>query len=230
MNANRIEYQIWAIQSLSKVNPDKTHQIWSDVAQWAVPGYQRWKNHEHRVHVLGEKNYGDMLAFSDRETALLALQHARIDPCHPHPYGQHFGTPGGLIDRLKYRVVERYVLMTQRNVEVPIKVWTAAYRPFRMGGDPHAPIMAEADAEGPYEAGRGVSVYVVRSPLTQQIYIAEEETGAFIGDSLEQVRADIAATTEDVIAAQRVDARAMRARADLISAARFWDMMKRAKD
>lgn len=114
MRADRIEYTVYVVQAYG--SSGGSQKYWYDIADWAVPGYKRWKNHPQRVGYLGEKFWSDMLVFTERATALEALAHGRVDPCHQIRRYYDLET----IDRpKKLRVVERRVLMEQRAVTAP---------------------------------------------------------------------------------------------------------------
>lgn len=102
MRANQIEYTVYVLQAYDSMGGPN---IWFDIADWAVPGYKRWKDHPHRVGYLGEKFHTNTLTFTDPDTALVALYYARHDPIHKMRDVK--------VDRRPYRVVERHVLKTQ---------------------------------------------------------------------------------------------------------------------
>lgn len=106
MQANRIEYTVYVLQAYFSIGGP--HKAWRDIADWAVPGYARWKKHQHRVDYVGEHFCTGTLVFDNRDTALLALYHARHDPIHKMRDHK--------IDLKPYRIVERHVLMEQVEV------------------------------------------------------------------------------------------------------------------
>jgi hypothetical protein len=52
MREDRIEYTIYVIQAYGSMGGEQKY--WYDIADWAVPGYQTWKDHPNRVGYLGE--------------------------------------------------------------------------------------------------------------------------------------------------------------------------------
>ena len=102
-----------------------------------------------------------------------------------------------------------------------VQVYTLAYFPFTMGGNVWQPIACVVDATGPYAIGRGYRAYVVTAP-NGETFVAEAETGAFVGPSLKQVRREVRAgdpaEMDRKIAKSRTDA----ANARAISADEFW--------
>ena len=75
-------------------------------------------------------------------------------------------------------------------------IWMRSYSPFAMGGDVHAPVGIKTKLDGPFDIGKGYSVYLAKSPDGLTVAI-EPETGAVIGDSLEDVREDVSAPDHD---------------------------------
>ena len=109
-----------------------------------------------------------------------------------------------------------------------VKIWTRAYRPFIMGGNVHAPIGCEVDASGPYALGAGYMGYLVVSP-TGRTFVAEKTSGALVGPSLQEVRADVAAASWRVMEKQVDEALKLRESVVWLEADRFWRMMARDK-
>jgi hypothetical protein len=60
-----------------------------------------------------------------------------------------------------------------------------------MGGDVHTPIATRATATGPFPLGQGFKGYLVVAP-SGRTFVAESTTGGIVGDTLENVREDIA--------------------------------------
>lgn len=106
-----------------------------------------------------------------------------------------------------------------------VKVFTRDYRPFILGGDVHQPMAAEIAASGPYALGKGFSGYLIKSPKGKT-FIAEATTGALVGPTLEEVRADIKAGKKSVMTKQVEQARELAARARTVSANEFWERLK----
>jgi hypothetical protein len=106
-------------------------------------------------------------------------------------------------------------------------VWTLAHRPFIMGGNCNGPIGIEVAVGEQIPLGKGYFGYVVVSPKTGKTYVAEVETGAFVGNSVAAVRDDIASAADNVMQQQMVDARELRETADKVDADYFWRLLER---
>lgn len=110
--------------------------------------------------------------------------------------------------------------------EGKVRIWTEAYSPFICGGDVHAPISTEVYAGDPVGIGMGVGVYVVVSPVSGKTYICETITGAIVGDSIKQVKADVASADPAVLAEQVAHAEERVKDARCISNEKFWSMFR----
>lgn len=110
-------------------------------------------------------------------------------------------------------------------------VWTQAYCPFSLGGSVHRPIGVEINASmlDSVDLGRGYRGFIITSPRTGATYVAEAETGAFIGTDLEEVRDDIQAADERVMTRQIVSARVMSKSVSVQPPDRFWGLLGRNK-
>jgi hypothetical protein len=108
---------------------------------------------------------------------------------------------------------------------VKIKIWTRAYRPLMVAGDPHTPVACMVEATGPYLLGSGYQGYVVMAP-NGQTYVAERHTGALVGPDLETVRKDILTADHSVMDKQLADAAVSVKRASVLSADEFWKLMR----
>jgi len=106
-----------------------------------------------------------------------------------------------------------------------LTIWTEAYRPFIMGGDVNAPIATEVEVDEPVDVGHGIQVYEITSP-SGQTHIAEATTGAFVGTSLKQVKADVLMGDPKVMKKQIKDAMERFKRADHLSPEKFWSMFR----
>lgn len=106
-----------------------------------------------------------------------------------------------------------------------LQVWTMYYNAFVMGGSCHQPIACEVPVTKPVALGKGYKGYVITSPKGET-HIAESETGAFVGTSLAQVRADIAEASEQVMRDQIAGARKLAAKAKLLPADEFWSKFR----
>lgn len=107
-----------------------------------------------------------------------------------------------------------------------IKVWTEAYRPFVMGGRVRYPVMAEVEATGPHALGKGYFGYLITAPDGSTL-VAESETGALVGPTLEEVKADIKSATKQIMKEQIEHARERVKIAEQTSADNFWKMLRK---
>ena len=108
-----------------------------------------------------------------------------------------------------------------------MRIWTEAYRPFLMGGDVHAPVSTEMEMEldGLIDIGHGLQAYLIVDP-EGQTHVAESTTGAFIGTTIDQVRADLEAADPEVVRQQIEDAKERVKKADYIEPEQFWSLFK----
>jgi hypothetical protein len=104
-------------------------------------------------------------------------------------------------------------------------IWTEAYMPFIMGGDVNGPICTEVEVGQRYDVGGGYYAYEIESP-SGATYVAESETGAFIGTSILDVVLDISAADPEVMAKQIEDARERAKAAQPLSNEKFWSMFR----
>lgn len=72
------------------------------------------------------------------------------------------------------------------------EAWTLAYFPFTMGGNVWRPMRTKVEVTGPYDLGKGFEGYLCLGP-NGATKVIEKECGAVVGDSLEEVKSDIAA-------------------------------------
>lgn len=99
-------------------------------------------------------------------------------------------------------------------------IWTRGYSPFIMGGDVNAPVGCDMECT-PVKLGRGFNGLTVDTPKGNLI-VAEMETGAIVGNSLEQVKEDIQHGNMDIMLQQIQDAKLLLPKARHISAEEFW--------
>lgn len=109
------------------------------------------------------------------------------------------------------------------------KIYTLSYQPFVMGGDVWQPIAATVEVDGPYEIGGGYKAYVAEAP-NGKIFVAEEQSGALIGPSLEEVREDVRTGDIDIMKQQVADAIVQSKNAEIIEEEEFWRRLKCLKD
>ena len=86
------------------------------------------------------------------------------------------------------------------------QVWTMGYFPMIMGGDIHQPMITKVKAIAEMPIGKGFKAFSFKTPKGT-IRIAESVTGAIVGDSFEEVIADVKFTTKKVMEKQIADAK-----------------------
>jgi hypothetical protein len=108
-----------------------------------------------------------------------------------------------------------------------MKIWTEAYRPWIMGGDCNAPISCEMDVIGPFDLGKGYQGFLAISPLGKT-FVAEGETGAIVGSTIEDVCNDIKTADEAVMEKQNAKARERVLYATPVTQDEFWKLLRAA--
>lgn len=108
-----------------------------------------------------------------------------------------------------------------------LRIWTMGYFPFTMGGQVYRPIGANVlvNEESLFDVGRGIQAYLIVSPSGKTV-VAEKRSGAIIGNSIEEVRADVQTGTDESCEQQIVEGLENAARAELIDKLEFWRRMK----
>lgn len=109
-----------------------------------------------------------------------------------------------------------------------MRIYTAAYRPFVMGGRVNYFICTEVSATESVELGRGVWVRLVTTPRGETRVI-ESSTGAIVGNTLEEVRADFASAEPDVVSKQIEQARIDSEEAEYLTPEEFWNRLKQGR-
>jgi len=105
------------------------------------------------------------------------------------------------------------------------KVWTEAYRPFLMGGNVNAPVSTEVEVGEPFDIGQGLQGYLVVAP-SGKTHVAESTTGAFVGTTVDQIKADLESADPDVVKAQMETAATRAQEAEPLDAEHFWSLFK----
>jgi hypothetical protein len=103
-----------------------------------------------------------------------------------------------------------------------IKIWCSSYRPFICGGDVNQPLATKMSAEGPMDLGKGVKAYLVKAANGKQ-YVVDAASHGIVGDSLEQVRKDVAKADIKVIRRQIKEAKERGKTAKFVTAEKFWE-------
>jgi hypothetical protein len=113
-------------------------------------------------------------------------------------------------------------------MKIAIRVWTLGYQPFRLGGSLWNPMTTILEADGPHDLGKDHYGYVVTAP-TGETKIAEASTGAIVGDTLDQVRADLAEADPEVVSRQMQNARSASNHFD-VEPDEFWRRILKGQD
>lgn len=107
-----------------------------------------------------------------------------------------------------------------------MKVWTTHHRPFIIGGNVNASVHCELEPNaGPFILGKGYLGYLVVAP-SGKTYIVEAITGGIVGNTIEQVRADVAVGEDKVIAQQIKDNFELSLETFPVTPDVFWKMLK----
>lgn len=104
-------------------------------------------------------------------------------------------------------------------------IWTWGYRPFIMGGDVNYVLACKVPCTGPFKVGRGYEVYVATAP-NGTTFVAEAQSGAIVGGSLEQVREDIRTGDPKMMQKQVTEALESAKKAEIKSPDFFWGALK----
>lgn len=108
--------------------------------------------------------------------------------------------------------------------QMRIKIWTAAYMPFILGGDVYQPLFCEVEAQGPIDLGRGYKGYLVLAPDGSTV-VAESTSGGLVGPTIQEVRADIKSGSIAVMRKQVEEAVEKGKTARPIAPEEFWTLM-----
>jgi hypothetical protein len=106
-----------------------------------------------------------------------------------------------------------------------MKIWTNGYRPFIMGGDVNAPVFCDVPVDGPFDLGKGYEGFLAVSP-SGRTFVAESITGAIVGSTVAEVRKDVTTADEAIMKEQIAEAQKRVRRAERVSPADFWRMLK----
>lgn len=108
----------------------------------------------------------------------------------------------------------------------PMRVYTRASLPFRMGGDCHPYISTDALAGSPIALSLGVSVRCVTATDGRRFYV-ESQHGSLHGTSLADIRADLEGAAPEGIASLMERSAFNLARAERWEPAEFWKLVKK---
>ncbi len=101
-------------------------------------------------------------------------------------------------------------------------IWTEAQSPFIFGGDVAAPVGANVEVGDAVGIGAWFLAYEIVSPVDGSMHIAESRTGALIGTSIEEVRADVAAGDIEFMREQVSLAEQRKKKVRLVESDVFW--------
>jgi hypothetical protein len=108
-------------------------------------------------------------------------------------------------------------------------VYTQRYRPF-VFGSPIDFIKCNVEVHlGPFDVGAGYQAFIIVAP-NGKVFIAEAETGAFIGPSIEHVKEDIKTGDPEEMKRQIETARKQVQQAVLLEPEEFWKWLKCNKE
>jgi hypothetical protein len=92
-----------------------------------------------------------------------------------------------------------------------------------MGGNVNQPIATEVDCSEEFDLGKGFKGVIAVSP-NGKTYVVETTSGGIVGNSVDDVKADIASASNDL--AEQVKGEIERGKtADLVKPDEFWKMM-----
>jgi hypothetical protein len=112
--------------------------------------------------------------------------------------------------------------------EIMMIAWTYFYNPFVMGGSTWQPEGCELEKTERIDLGAGFFGYKYVSPKGKTI-IVEEKSGAIIGNSVEEVKNDIANSVIKVMTKQVEDACQTVKTVKVISQEKFWEVYDKTK-
>lgn len=110
-------------------------------------------------------------------------------------------------------------------VEGTFTIWSEFYDPFIFGGSCYYPGGIKVDPGTKFDLGKGFFGYLVQNPVSKRTHVAEATTGAFVGDTLEKVRKDIATGDLEVMKNQVIKSAERAKSIRLMEPAEFWRRM-----
>ena len=128
-----------------------------------------------------------------------------------------------------WNVIDHLQLRSHMSETKQVRVFTAAYRPFLMGGDVAGPVGTDVVPEATHDIGQGLSVYEITAP-TGHKHFAETTTGAFVGTDLEVIRSDLAQASPEVVQLQLEHAQQQADKIDVLPAEEFWSLFQRESE
>lgn len=85
------------------------------------------------------------------------------------------------------------------------QIWTMAYFPMTMGGSVWRPMVTKIEPIEERSIGKGMKAFSFKTP-NGTLRIAENVTGAIVGDSFEEVTKDVREASKDALSKQIKDA------------------------
>jgi len=104
-----------------------------------------------------------------------------------------------------------------------MKVWTKAYRPFIMGGNVNADVVADIQLNGQINVG-GTGLVMIQAPNGDLIWVCAT-TGGLLGEDLDSIRKDLAESNALVLAQQMIDMKDRGEKADPVTTEEFWKLL-----
>jgi hypothetical protein len=115
--------------------------------------------------------------------------------------------------------------LLERNYKMII--WTYKYNPFQMDGRLSRPFGCNVEVGEPVELGKGYFGYEVKSPSGRTV-VAEKSSGAIAGNSIEQVREDIALCNNAQMMDEQIKQALINSKlVDIVPLDEFWSVYER---
>lgn len=115
----------------------------------------------------------------------------------------------------------------QTEKRTKLTMWTHVYRPFILGGSCNYILGTEIEEyEGPFDLGKGFTGFLVTTP-SGATRVIESTSGGIVGDTLNEVRADISTTPSKQAMQRQVDqAIAISKKVEKVDLSAFWAAMQ----
>lgn len=146
-----------------------------------------------------------------------------------------FSKPAKTLATVRRGLAESAAGLTKPRAKTPPtvtrRIWTYGHRPFVMGGSVDYLLACDLPCTGPHKLGKGYSGYLATAP-NGKTFVAEAKTGAIVGPTLEDVRADIGKAKPKVMreqvakAAQEMTEAHKYGSFEVKDAAFFWDALR----
>ena len=110
-----------------------------------------------------------------------------------------------------------------------VRVCAYHYEPFRFGS-PDQYYSAEVEVVGEYDVGKGFYAYLAVAP-NGETKVANKECGCFVGDTIQQVKDDIASCKDlKFMKKQMEEGRQVMEKAHKVSEEEFWKILGKSVD